>query len=208
MAVFDPKNITTLLDWLEEKVTPAEAEAIEAVVKNDAKVQATVAWLRTFLQVSHSAVLVDPPKQLFQPATAYFQAYAAGKQEPSLWHRAVATLMSDSWQRPLLAGVRHAEWQTTPRQLVYHAETADIALHIQPNQEHKTFDLIGQIFAPETKDVAAFTVQLLLQEKEVANSHPTHVGKFTYTHLPQGAYTIVILGDEQEITLPETNLPH
>lgn len=202
-------NVTQLIDWLEGRLPEHEAEAIADAVgaaRADESLNATVTWLRTFLDLSKSTVLVEPPDEAVQAAAAHFRASVQGKRQAGWFQTLVAKLTSDSWQRPSLAGVRHTGLGAAPRQLVYAASTADVVLNTQVGTYRNTFDLIGQVFPTDEADPASFTVQLIRHELEVALTFANEVGKFTFADLPAGVYTLMIRGDQAEITVADLEL--
>lgn len=202
----DALDITQLMDWLEGKLTEDEAKAISTAVQAEESHKATVTWLRNFLNFSRSTVLIEPPAEFLQAATFHFRAFAQGKQPAGWLQRLVATLTSDSWQRPSLAGVRRTGLDVMPRQLVYQADAADVILNIRGGSDEASFDLVGQVFPKDGSDPASFIVQLLRQEVEAGLTYTDNVGKFTFTNLTAGAYTIIIRGDQVEITVADVDL--
>lgn len=202
----DSLSITRLIDWLEGRLPEDEAEAVANAVQADESHQASVAWLRNFLDFSKSTVLTEPPADIAREAMAYFRAYARGKQKPGWLQRLAATLTSDSWQRPSLVGVRYTGLDTAPRQLVYTVSKADIVLNTQAGVDKDTFDLIGQVFPTDETDPASFTVQLIHKELEAALTYTNKLGKFMFTGLPHNVYTMIIRGDQAEITIADVDL--
>ena len=95
-----------------------------------------------------------------------------------------------------------------PRQLVYQADAVDIVLNIRSGSDEVVFDLFGQVFPKDEADPASFTVQLTLggQHVEAGLTYTDNVGKFTFTNLTAGAYTIILRGDQVEITVAEIDL--
>jgi hypothetical protein len=199
-------TVTQLMDWLEGRLPAEEARVMaDAVgaVQADSSLTATVNWLRAFLDVAQSTVLVEPPLELSRRAVSYLQ-FSIQTQRPVGWlQRLVATLTSDSWQRPSLVGVRHAGLGAAPRQLVYEVATADIILDTQVGRTRDSFNISGQIFPNDGADPASFTVQLLSQEIESALRYTDEVGKFTFTGLSAGLYDIIVRGDQAEITIAD-----
>jgi hypothetical protein len=200
--------MTQLLDWLEGKLPQDEAAAIAAAVQTDVAYQAILTWLQTFLNFSRSTVLIEPPAELLQDATIQFRAFAQGKKPTGWLQRMVASLTSDSWQRPSLAGVRRTGLDVAPRQLVYQAHAADLVLNIRAGSDETVFDLVGQVFPKDEADPASFTVQLTLrgQELEAALTYTNTIGKFNFTNLAPDSYTLIIRGDQVEITVADVDL--
>ena len=95
-----------------------------------------------------------------------------------------------------------------PRQLVYQADAADVILISRGGSDEALFDLVGQVFPKDESDPASFTVQLTLRGQEVESglTYTDNVGKFTFTNLTAGAYTIILRGDQVEITVADVDL--
>ena len=179
-----------------------------AAIQADESSQADLAWLRDFLKLSGSTVLMEPPPELVDQAVGNFRAFARGKQ-PSGWlQKLVATRTFDSWQRPSLAGVRRTGLDAPPRQLVYQTNVADVILNIRTGSKEALFDLAGQVFPKDETDPASFTVQLTLrgQEFEAALTYTNDIGKFACANLATGVYTIIVRGDQVEITVADIEL--
>jgi hypothetical protein len=206
MRMTDSLDVSKLLDWLEGKLSKDEAEAIAAAIQADESVQMNVNWLRSFLDISKSSTLTEPPPELSQGIMTYFRAFARGRKQSAWLQRLVATLTSDSWQRPSLVGVRHTGLAVAPRQLVYQAEAADLVLNIRAGSDKAVFDLAGQVFPKDEADPTSFTVQLLRWEIEAGLTYTDNVGKFTFTNLAAGTYTIIVRGDQVEIAIADVEL--
>jgi hypothetical protein len=196
-------TVTQLMDWLEGRLSENEAGAIVSAVESDPSLTATVDWLRAFLDFGKSTVLIEPPAELTQESVSYFRA-SVRAQRPMGWlQMLVATLTSDSWQRASLVGVRHTALDAAPRQLVYEAATADIVLNTQMGRDRSRFNIIGQVFPTDGATPTSFTVQLIRQDREIGVIFANEVGKFAFSNVPAGVYTIVVRGDRAEITIPD-----
>lgn len=190
-----------LLDWLEHKLPTEQAADLARFVENDPALHEQVAWLRDFLDISRTTVLVDPPANVWRAADAHFAAYAQDKRSPSLLRTFIATLSADSWQRLSLAGVRNVSLRTDPRQLIYHSDLADVALTVRVQASGSQIDLDGQIFPLDDSGAAGFVVQLLQDAIECRLTMCDDVGKFSLTGLTAGHYNLVVSGDPGEIEI-------
>lgn len=195
-----------LLDWLEGRLPAAQAEALAQAVAADARLQAEADWLAEFLQTSAGARLADPPPQVRQAARAAFAAYAHSRRPPGVVSMLRALLISDSWQRLSLAGVRNATLHTAPRQLIYSSELADVALNVQAQRGSQRIDLDGQIFPLDEAEPASFVVQLLRDGVELRLTASDAAGKFSLASLPPDQYHLIIGGDRAEIELGPLDL--
>ncbi|HSL29653.1 MAG TPA: hypothetical protein VK900_10670 [Anaerolineales bacterium] len=199
-------NITQLIDWLEGRLKEDEEKAVTAAVQASGSHQATIAWLQTFLNLSRSTVLREPPGELLPETKIAFQEFARGKRPAGWLHRLVATLAFDSWQRSSLAGIRRAGLDVVPRQLVYRSDIIDIVLNTRAGARTDVLDLVGQVFPHHATDPVFFTVQLLQEDREVALTYTDALGKFSGTELAAGVYTLIISDDRVEITIADAEL--
>jgi DNA-directed RNA polymerase specialized sigma24 family protein len=141
------------------------------------------------------------------PPTVYdlllqrFSAYAHYRQPASFIQHRQATLLLDSLQQPLAAGLRAGTYETT-RQYLYALDLADVTLNIQPCWQGVQLDLIGQIL-PNHIDLGAdtFVVQLVQQGQEVAISQADAIGSFWFESLVPGSYALLLSTDTLEIEL-------
>jgi hypothetical protein len=202
----DSVNITQLVDWLEGRLTAEEEQAVAVAVQSNETLQTTVAWLRSFLDLSQATILMEPPGELLLGTTATFREYAGGKRPAGWLKRLTATLTSDSWQRSVLTGTRRTGLNAAPRQLVYRADFIDIVLNTRADAKTGQLDLLGQVFPHHEANLISFTIQLLQQERESALTYTDALGKFTCTELEAGVYTLIARGDRVEMILDDVEL--
>lgn len=198
----DQKIPTTaeLLDWLEGRLTAVEADALALVTETEPAVQEQVAWLRDFLQLSHTTALASPPDEVRQAATAAFASYAKAKRPFSLLQTLIASLTADNWQRPALAGARNVSLRSEPRQLIYSSSLADAALNAQMDSSGQV-DLSGQLFPLDDSDPAEFLIQLLQDGVEQHLAFADDLGKFNLPNLPPGIYSLLLSRPGLEIEI-------
>jgi hypothetical protein len=79
-------------------------------------------------------------------------------------------------------------------------------LNIRAGSDKAVFDLAGQVFPKDEADPTSFTVQLLRWEIEAGLTYTDNVGKFTFTNLAAGTYTIIVRGDQVEIAIADVEL--
>lgn len=199
-------EFTRLVDWVEGRLSEAEARAVEErVAAADRATRADVAWLRAFARISEETVIASPPSEVREELIERFEAYAEGKQHPGLLQRLVATLTFDSNVRPAL-GLRSAAVPESQRQLVYSTEAADIALHVRPRPQDGSCDLNGQIFPTDGADSDTFGVQLLEGNSEVATTATNDLGEFTFEAVSPGVYEVLASNERVEIRIPQVAL--
>lgn len=196
----------TLADWVEGRLTPEEAARVEAwVAAAGPEVQADVAWLRQFAQLSREITLASPPDWVRSRLRRRFQAQKPAAPPAAGWlQRWRAALTFDSQTHPAVAGVRGGP-AAAGRQLVYTTEGGDVALNIQPHAEKQRVDLLGQVF-PFADETPLFSVQLLRDGAEIGLTMADDLGEFTFTDLPPATVALVCSSDQAELIIPPFRL--
>lgn len=193
-----------LMDWLEGRLPPDEAQVVAAqVAAADAEVQADVAWLRAFYRARQRVVVQEPPTAVTDQLEQRFIAFARSRR-PSRWRSLIAALTFDS-RTQAAVGVRTAVTPTVQRQLIYTAEAATIVCTLQQRQD-KQFDLLGQFLPTDASDVDLVQVQLFQDNAEFDHTLTDDLGEFTLTALPIGLYDMLLRSDQWEITISPLDL--
>jgi hypothetical protein len=103
-------------------------------------------------------------------------------------------------------GVRSAGTQGARRQLVYSADTLDVALNILPRAHDKMFDLNGQVLSHNEVELGSFSVQLLQSETELAITATDDLGSFTVEAIPPGVHELILSSDRIEVSITPVEL--
>ena len=202
-------RFSELLDWLEGRLPPDEAQALaERLQTADAATQADLDWLRLFLQARQSIQIASPPPSVRETLKQRFGAYAEAREPPAPFQRWLATLTFDSRAQPLTAGLRSAQRaeEGQQRQLIYTTEAAEIALTVQSILPNKNFIVTGQIFPMADTPTDAFSIQLLRDAGEVALAAADELGEFTFADIPVGEYDMVVSAGQYEVIIPSLHL--
>lgn len=198
-------RFSELLDWLEGRLPPAEAQAVAKRLETaDTATQADLDWLRLFLQTRQFVRFASPPSVVRETLRGRFAAYAEAREPPDFFRRWLATLAFDSRAQPAATGLRSAQRadEGAQRQLVYTTVAAEIALNVSSTLPDKSFIVTGQIFPLTDTPIGVFSIQLLRDTGEVALATTDELGEFTFSDLPAGEYYIVISTSQYEVVLP------
>ena len=200
-------RFSELLDWLEGRLPPDEAQAVaERLHAADAATQADLDWLRLFLQARQSIQFASPPPGVRETLKQRFAAYAEAREPPGPFQRWLANLTFDSRAQPVTAGLRSAAEEGQQRQLIYTTEAAEIALTVQSSLPDKNFIVTGQIFPMGDTPTHTFSIQVLRDAWEVALAATDELGEFTFADLPAGEYEIVASAGQYEVVIPSLHL--
>jgi hypothetical protein len=198
-----------LSDWVEGRLSEEESGAVEKQLATaDEMTLADAAWLRMFAEASRRVVLPAPPPGLHEILVYRFKAHTLERQRAGLRRRIVARLMFDSGLRSAVAEIRKSDTGDLGRQLVYAADTLDLALDILPRDpEQSRLDLEGQLF-PNHEDAEPdlFDVQLLREEQTFGMTITDDLGEFAFESVPPGVYEMLLSTDKYDILVAPVQL--
>ncbi len=197
----NPPEFEKLIDWLEGRLTPEEAQLVsEQMAAADAAAHEDVAWLEKFYRASQNQTVAEPPSYVTERLEKRFANYAATRRHPSLWQRFMARLSFDS-RLTLATGIRAAATADNQRQLVYETDLASVALTLQQRTHDPHLDLLGQLLPTQAIEADLVRVALFQEQVEFDSTMTDDLGEFTLTALPTGLYTLILTGDQYEIKI-------
>lgn len=202
-------RFSELLDWLEGRLPPDQAQAMaESLETADASTQAGLDWLRLFLQARQTVQIASPPSSVRETLKDRFAAYIEVRKPPGLFQRLLATLTFDSHLQPVTASIRSAQRadEGSQQQLIYSTEAAEVALTVHSALPNKKFIVTGQIFPAAEIPAHSFSIQLLREVHEVGLTAADELGEFTFTDLPVGDYEMIVSAGEYEVVIPSLRL--
>src|SRR5688572_5971248 len=200
-------RFSELLDWLEGRLPPEEAQVLaERLETAEAPTQADLDWLHLFQQARQSIQSASPPLSVRATLQERFAAYAETRQPPGLFQRLLAMLTFDSRLQPVTAGLRSVSDDTDQRQWSYTSAAAGIAVTRQPALTDKNSTRAGQVFTLKGPPADAFSVQLLMAAREVRLVAADELGEVTFTSLPTGEYSMVASAGDFEVVSPSLPL--
>jgi hypothetical protein len=196
----ETQQFRKIVDWLEERLAPAEAQAITTSLLADPNAQETSEWLQSFLAMSQQLTLARPPAAVRSALRHRFDERQRQPQQPSVWQRLTARLTFDSNQQLALAGMRSAVLDDRAQQLVYATPVVEIALHLQP-RTGDGFNLYGQVFPLAQTADTIYAVQLCQNDTDSATTTTDELGEFSFQAVHTGTYEIVFSSDQLEVVI-------
>jgi hypothetical protein len=200
------REFARLADWIEGRLSEEEARSVEEQVAADGAMQADVAWLRAFNQVSRDTVIASPPPEVRDALVGQFQNYAECKRRSGSLMRFVAQLSFDSDRQPTL-GLRTTSMPASQRELVYSSEVADIAIGVRLRAYDGLWDWDGQVFPLDGTDPGTFGARLLDGSSETAATTTNDLGEFSFEAVAPGTYEVLASSDQVEIRLAGIEVP-
>jgi len=185
-------SFATLLDWLEDRLPPEEAQQVAAAVATDNALRATVAWIQEFGCLTDGLVLANPPPSLRRRLEALFAEHSADEGGTGRW-------------RCFNAEPAGQQIEKGERRLAYTTPVAEITLALQQRSREARYDLHGAILFPGDEQ-PLLTVELLRDDCPVEWRATDPWGEFGFARLPAGEYRLVFTGEDVELTIPELKL--
>lgn len=194
-------DFARLVEWVEGRLPADEARTVEeAVAVADSATLADLAWLRRFSRAADNVIVESPPRKLREALVETFEANAQGRRPTGFVGRVLAGLVFDSNLQPA-AGLRAVGAQPSRRQLIYHAETFDLAINVLARDSDNHLDLDGQVLPREGGEPDLFGVQLLRDGSELALTVTDDLGSFAFRRVAPGAYELVLGAETVEVSV-------
>lgn len=124
------KRFELLADWIDGRLSPREAVAVEAMQEEAPELRAAATWLRKFKRAAGELPLEDPPPIVGQRLRQYFDRRYAGFGVPTPLPELQAEMVSDSRRDLAVAGLRAVGAIDQNIQLAYRSSRADLVVDI------------------------------------------------------------------------------
>ena len=177
------------------------SEQDRAVLDNHLAHCKDCAGLRQELQSLMSSLQKDsafePPAELLQWGIQLFQPIMHA--EPSALPRFIASLIFDTFDQPMFAGIRRVG--TPPRQLLFRAGEVDVDVKIESMEANDRITLVGQVLSGGTKFFDNTPVKLESHGIVRYRTKTNVVGEFTFDEVPKDTYHLSVDLPEGQITL-------
>jgi len=169
-------------DFVRGRSTPQAKSAIESHLASGCTtcLSAAALW-KSFMEVAAKEQDYAPPAQAVRLVEAHFAAAKLAAPTP----RPLASLVFDSFARPLPAGVRSGS--AMARQLVYEAEGLTIDLRIDKHANSKALSIVGQVLDARTLRLAPEAVPVALLDRHGEPLQRTATSNFGEFHLEVAA---------------------
>jgi hypothetical protein len=140
----------------------------------------------------------EPPAELVEWGINLFQPKARVAGAPTR-PRVIAMLIYDTYDQPLLAGVRRAG--VPPRQLLFRSGNVDVDVKIESSRPNDRISLIGQVLSTEPKFFPNTPVNLESHGVVRYRTTTNGVGEFSFDEVPKDTYHLSVDLPERQIML-------
>jgi len=139
----------------------------------------------------------EPPVELVQWGLNLFQPI----MQPQVGglRRLIASLIFDTYDQPMLAGVRRVG--VPPRQLLFRAGDVDVDVKIESMEANDRITLVGQVLSNAAKFFDNTPVKLESHGIVRYRTRTNVVGEFSFDEVPKDTYHLSVDLPEGQITL-------
>jgi hypothetical protein len=139
----------------------------------------------------------EPPAELVQWGVDLFQPVI--QPEKGGLRKIIASLVFDTFDQPVLAGVRRVG--APPRQLLFRAGDVDVDVKIESMEANDRITLVGQVLSTATKFFDNTPVKLESHGIVRYRTKTNVVGEFSFDEVPKDTYHLSVDLPEGQITL-------
>ncbi len=176
---------------------------LDGHVRECAECQVTLAFWTRVVNAGVSALEVNVPEEVRQSAVSLFPSRPTG--EGLSIPRLLARLLYDTWQTPVVEGVRSAAREA--RQGVFRAGRYSVDLRLEQMRDGRWRSLLGQVsdeLNPEAT-IASVPISLIQGDTTIVGSHCNEHGEFSIVYEVVPGLSLVLRLPEAEVAVPLTN---
>ena len=156
--------------------------------------------LEQFILQLHADAAFEPPAELVQWGVNLFQPMLQPKEAVGgKIRKFVASLVFDTFDEPMLAGVRRVG--APPRQLLFRAGDVDVDVKIESMEANDRISLVGQVLSNTEKFFDNTPVKLESHGTVRYKTMTNFVGEFAFDEVPKDTYHLSVDLPEGQITL-------
>lgn len=194
----DQISFSQLIAYLQDKLTVEEKANVERRLSQSEELQEELDQARMFLNTSQTHKEQQVPRQpLVNRVLAAFRQKQRQLEERI---EAVAKLEYDSWESAAALGTRGGVPQT--RQMLFHQGGIDLDLEVSQDSRSGVL-LRGQILDGRSRESRLTGLELSLSDAEGSQrrSLTDEFGRFTFTELTPGTYSLKVALDDRDLHL-------
>ena len=188
------ENIITYMDGQGSDVEKSTLETHLAGCKECSELKQEFQTLMFQLREDSS---FEPPAEVVEWGVNLFQPVM--KPEKGGIRKIIASLIFDTFDQPMLAGVRRVG--APPRQLLFRAGDVDVDVKIESMEANDRITLVGQVLSSATKFFDNTPVKLESHGIVRYRTRTNVVGEFSFDEVPKDTYHLSVDLPEGQITL-------
>ncbi|HLH29647.1 MAG TPA: hypothetical protein VKY31_00490 [Terriglobia bacterium] len=192
-------TIENIIDYMDGRETDVDKPTLEthlASCKECAELKQEFQDL--VLNLKEDATF-EPPAEVLDLGVNLFQPVMKPAAPAGGLRRIIAALVFDTWEQPMMAGVRRVG--APPRQLLFRAGDVDVDVKIESMEANDRITLVGQVLSNAEKFFDNTPVKLESHGIVRYRTRTNVVGEFSFDEVPKDTYHLSVDLPEGQITL-------
>jgi hypothetical protein len=192
-------TVENLIDYIEGHGSDVEKSTLESHVAGCRECGELKQEFHVIISRLREDASFEPPAELVQWGINLFQPVIQPKGVMSGLRKFIASLVFDTFDQPMLAGVRRVG--TPPRQLLFRAGDVDVDVKIESMEANDRITLVGQVLSSAAKFFDNTPVKLESHGIVRYRTRTNLVGEFSFDEVPKDTYHLSVDLPEGQITL-------
>jgi hypothetical protein len=192
-------TVENLIDYIDGQVSGVEKSTLEGHVATCGDCAELEQEFQALIHHLKEDASFEPPAELVQWSINLFQPVMQPQGAVSGLRRFIASLVFDTYDQPMLAGVRRVG--APPRQLLFRAGDVDVDVKIESMEANDRITLVGQVLSNTEKFFDNTPVKLESHGIVRYRTRTNVVGEFSFDEVPKDTYHLSVDLPEGQITL-------
>jgi anti-sigma factor ChrR (cupin superfamily) len=192
-------TVENLINYIDGQVSGVEKSTLESHVAACRDCAELKQEFQALVNRLKNDSCFEPPADLVQWSINLFQPLAQPQGAISNLRKYIASLVFDTYDQPLLAGVRRVG--APPRQLLFRAGDVDVDVKIESMEANDRITLVGQVLSTNDKFFDNTPVKLESHGIVRYRTRTNVVGEFSFDEVPKDTYHLSVDLPEGQITL-------
>jgi len=192
-------TVEDLIDYIEGQTSDVEKSTLDGHVATCRECGELKQEFQALITRLREDASFEPPAELVQWGINLFQPVTQPQGVVSGLRKFIASLVFDTYDQPLLAGVRRVG--APPRQLLFRAGDVDVDVKIESMEANDRITLVGQVLSNTAKFFDNTPVKLESHGIVRYRTRTNLVGEFSFDEVPKDTYHLSVDLPEGQITL-------
>jgi hypothetical protein len=190
-------TIENIVNYMDGQASDVEKSTLESHLKSCGECVELKQEFQVFVTRLQEDSSYEPPADLVQWGVNLFQPVMQPKAGGL--RKMIASLVFDTFDQPMLAGVRRVG--APPRQLLFRAGAVDVDVKIESMEANDRITLVGQVLSSADKFFDNTPVKLEAHGIVRYRTRTNLVGEFSFDEVPKDTYHLSVDLPEGQITL-------
>jgi hypothetical protein len=193
-------TLEDLIDYMDSKVSDVKTMTLQTHLSGCEECRKEEQEFHLLFETVRDDASFEPPAAVFRWGIDLFQPVMQPQGSAGQCvRRIIASLVFDTYDQPMLAGVRRVG--TPPRQLLFRAGDVDVDVKIESMEANDRISLAGQVLSSAPKFFPNTAVKLESHGIVRYRTTTNVVGEFSFDEVPKDTYHLSVDLPEGALTL-------